>query len=73
VILAIRDVEDSEDGRLYPISATGQGGWLIKREPLDGEHPVLLPITGVTEDEVVTGRADKKVTRVVGVNRAAYT
>jgi hypothetical protein len=71
MILAVREIGTDTDSRLSPAPSSDPDSWLIEREAYDGNRPVLLSITGLHEQEVVSGGA-KTLTRLSGINGVVY-
>jgi hypothetical protein len=71
MILTIRSSDDIEDGSLYPIPAQQPGDWLIEREALDGDQPVLLPVTAVHLEEFLSGKF-KTLVQAEQINGVLY-
>jgi hypothetical protein len=73
MILTVREIGADQDGGLSPIpSEHGKSeNWLIDSDGYDGGAPLVLPIVGLHEQEVVSGRA-RSLSKLPGIKGTMY-
>jgi hypothetical protein len=73
MILTVREIGADQDGGLSPIpSEHGKSeNWSIDSDSYDGGAPLVLPIVGLHEQEVVSGRA-RSLSKLPGIKGTMY-
>lgn len=73
MILVVREIGTDQDSKLFP-NPSDRGNseqWLIDSESYDGSAPVVLPIIGLHEQEVASGRV-KSLSKLSGIKGVMY-